>query len=94
MIFTPKNESYRLRCRPGKQGLLQAVVRNQACLGGGYWKDKKNFRKHRKLNPKKKAPSQTGCKNGKLLDFNLFQANVCGIDKKKVQLEKMHLFVV
>ena len=86
MLFTTEN-SYRLRCRPGKQGLPQVDVSNQACLAGGYWKKKKNIRKQRKLKKKKRTTPRGD--NPKLLDFNVLQANVCGLDKKKTQLAKI-----
>ena len=90
MSFTTENITYQLRRRLGQQGLLQAVVSNQASLcEKSYWK-KKKFRKQRKWKKKKKrTPSQTGKKLGKCLDLNIVQANVCGIDKKKVQIEKL-----
>ena len=61
---------------------------NQACLGGGYWK-KKKIRKHRKLKKKKRTSFQSEERKEKLLDFNILQANVCGLDKKKTQLAKI-----
>ena len=68
--------------------LPKVVVGNQADRTEMYWK-KKKIRKQKKWKPKKKAPPQSGNKKERILDFNIFQANVCGLDKKKVQIEKM-----
>ena len=89
MLFTRNRNSYRLRRRPGQQGLLQVVVRNQAGLGGGYWKIKRNIRKQRKWKSKKKTSPTTGNGKDKLQDFNILQVNVCGLEKKKVHLAKI-----
>ena len=88
MLFTNNRTPYELRRRLGHQGLLQALVCNQAGLGGGYWK-KKKIRKHRKLKKKKRTSFQSEERKEKLLDFNILQANVCGLDKKKTQLAKI-----
>ena len=69
--------------------LLQVFASNQAGLGGGYWKKKRNIRKQRKWKRKKKTPPNTEFRNKKLLDFNILQANVCGLEKKKTHLGKM-----
>ena len=88
MLLQTKGKGYELRRRLGKKGLPQVLVGNQADLVDAYWK-KKKIRKQRKWKPRKKAPSKTGNKKERILDFNIFQANVCGIDKKKVQIEKI-----
>ena len=88
MLFTTKRKGYELRRRLGKKGLPQVLVGNQADLVDAYWK-KKKIRKQRKLKPKKKAPPQTGQGKKTLLDFNILQANVCGLYKKKVHLAKI-----
>ena len=88
MPSTTKETGYELRRRLGQEGLPQVLVGNQAGLVDVYWK-KKKIRKHRKFKPKKKAPPQTGQGKKTLLDFNILQANVCGLYKKKVQLEKI-----
>ena len=82
MLFTNRN-SYEQGRRLGYQGLLQVVVRNQAYLGGGYWKKKKNIRKYKILKSKKKTAPQNEIKKERLIDLNILQANVCGLDKKK-----------
>ena len=90
MLFTTKNKTrYELRRRleKGQKGLPKVAAGSQAGRTDN-WK-KKKIRKHRKNRPIKKAPPQTGKGNNKLLNFNIFQANVCGLDKKKVQLEKL-----
>ena len=68
------------RYRPGS-------VASQADLLQTYWK-KKKIRKNR-FKPKKKAPPQTQQKQKKLLDFNIFQANVSGISKKREHLKSI-----
>lgn len=88
MLFTNRNSNEKGR-RLGYQGLLQVFVRNQACLGGGYWKKKKNIRKYKILKSKKKATPQNRNKKEKLIDLNILQANVCGLDKKKTHLAKL-----
>ena len=88
MPSTTKETGYELRRRLGKKGLPQVLVGNQADLVDAYWK-KKKIRKQRKLKPKKKAPPQTGQGKKTLLDFNILQANVCGLYKKKVHLAKI-----
>ena len=62
--------------------LPKVVVGNQADRTEMYWK-KKNIRKQRKWKPKKKAPTQPEHGKKTLLNFNILQANVCGLDKKK-----------
>ena len=88
MLFTNRN-SYEQGRRLGYQGLLQVVVRNQAYLGGGYWKKKKNIRKYKILKSKKKTAPQNEIKKERLIDLNILQANVCGLDKKKTHLAKL-----
>ena len=68
--------------------LPKVVVGNQADRTEMYWK-KKKIRKQKKWKPKKKAPPQSGNKKERILDFNILQANVCGLDKKKVQIKNM-----
>ena len=82
MLFTNR-KPYEQGRRLGKKGLLQVFVR-QACLGGGYWKTKKNFRKYRRLT-KKKTPPQKESRQNKLI----LQAIVCGLDRKKTHLANL-----
>ena len=44
---------------------------------------------NRKYKKKKETPSQNEERKPKLIDFNILQANVCCLDKKKTQLAKM-----
>ena len=88
MLLQTNRKGYELRRRLGYEGLPQVLVGNQAGLVDVYWK-KKKIRKQRKLKPKKKAPPQTGQGKKTLLDFNILQANVCGLYKKKVHLAKI-----
>ena len=62
-------------------------VASQADLLHTYWK-KKKIRKNR-FKPKKKAPPPKEPKPRKLLDFNIFQANVSGINKKREHLKSI-----
>ena len=62
-------------------------VASQADLLHTYWK-KKKIRRNR-YKPKKKAPPPREPKPRKLLDFNIFQANVSGINKKREHLKSL-----
>ena len=86
---TKRNNTYELRRRleKGQKGLPKVAADSQAGRTDN-WK-KKKIRKHRKWKPKKKVSPQIDQRNEKLLDFNILQANVCGLDKKKVHLEKL-----
>ena len=59
------------------------------CSTSCHWK-KKKIRKHRKWKKKKKkTPPSTDYKKEKFLDLNILQANVCGLERKKIHLAKL-----
>ena len=94
--MNPKKKHIRVGTATRSSRYPTRSVAFQADLLDTNWKKKKNIRKFRKLyrqlKPKKKAPPQnlkTKPSEKKLLNFNILQANVCGIDKKKEHLKSI-----
>ena len=93
--MNPKKKHIRVGTATRSSRYPTRSVAFQADLLDTHWKKKKNIRKFRKLycqlKPKKKAPPQknkeTKPSERKILNFNILQANVCGIDRKKEHLK-------
>ena len=93
--MNPKQKRIRVSTATRSSRYSTGSVASQADLLDTHWKKKKNIRKFRKLyrqlNPRKKASPQkensSKQSEQKLLNFNILQANVCGIDRKKEHLK-------
>ena len=93
--MNPKQKRIRVSTATRSSRYSTGSVASQADLLDTHWKKKKNIRKFRKLyrqlNPRKKASPQkenlSKQSEKKLLNFNILQANVCGIDRKKEHLK-------
>ena len=73
--------------RPGKQGAGLEGWPNQALQNHVYWLKKKNVKKQKKFKVKKTTPQEQTKKDNPT--FNIFQANVSGLNKKRVDLQKL-----
>ena len=51
--------------------------------------EKKEYQKTKKMEKKKKTPPSKDYKKERFLDLNILQANVCGLDRKKIHLGKL-----
>ena len=85
---------YRTTCglarRPAKQGAGRARWSSQVCPDHVYWLHKKQVKKYKKNkinSPSKKE--KTPEKSKRNMSFNVLQANVAGINKKRTELQKM-----
>ena len=76
--------------RPGKQGAGRARWSSQVCPDHVYWLHKKQVKKYKKNRVNRSKTKEASPANTKKnLSFNLFQANVAGINKKRTELQKM-----
>ena len=83
-----KKNSKGLARRPLQQGASRDKWCRQAYPDSAYWLTKKQ-RKHRKIKPKKKSEPPENNQSHKKINFNIFQANVAGINKKTTELKKL-----
>ena len=76
--------------RPGKQGAGRARWSSQVCPDHVYWLHKKQVKKYKKNRVNRSKTKEASPANTKKnLSFNLLQANVAGINKKRTELQKM-----
>ena len=76
--------------RPAKQGAGRARWSSQVCPDHVYWLHKKQVKKYKKNkinSPSKKE--KTPEKSKRNMSFNVLQANVAGINKKRTEIQKM-----
>ena len=87
MVVDRRRISNGLARRPGKQGAGLEGWPNQALQNHVYWLKKKNTRKYRKNKMKKTTPQKQTKKENPT--FNVFQANVSGLNRKQTDLQKL-----
>ena len=88
MMVDRRRISNGLARRPGKQGAGLEGWPNQALQNHAYWLKKRNVKKSKKIKMKKATPQQDQAKK-KNPTFNVLQANVSGLNRKQIDLQKL-----